>query len=251
MSAGHHYSPVKLLGSTIFLGDQTGYHFRFLAERGFSPRLVWLSRHIRGLAVLLVGLLLFLPPAISLIATLRPAWHAGKVVDHRWRPHATVFPLVCSGGVRMWAALLDDLPQRDSGRLLQRDLDGPRLRLGGVRAYVRHELVVDGRAAARGIRGGDMAARAQLAAGAPRLASMAAAGPRYRPPDCRNPCRDSAGTDLRDTVGRTGVRSEQSKMGGIAGGEKGTRDVRPSVRRIGKSVASGGHAGRRAFAPRG
>jgi hypothetical protein len=57
-------SPV-LLGSTIFLGDQTGHHFRFLAERGVSPRLVWLSRHLRGLAVLLSGLILVLLPEIS------------------------------------------------------------------------------------------------------------------------------------------------------------------------------------------
>jgi hypothetical protein len=55
-------SPV-LVGSTVFLGDQTAFHFRFLAERGFRPRLVWLSRHIRGFAVLLMGVLLFLPPA--------------------------------------------------------------------------------------------------------------------------------------------------------------------------------------------
>ena len=68
-------SPV-LLGATVFLGDQTECHFRFLAERGFPPRLVWLSRHIRGVAVLLLGFLFFLPPAISLIATLRPSWHA-------------------------------------------------------------------------------------------------------------------------------------------------------------------------------
>ena len=66
-----------LLGSTMFLGDQTGYHFRFLAERGFPPRLVWLSRHVRGLAVLFVGLLFFLPPANSLVTSLRPSWNAG------------------------------------------------------------------------------------------------------------------------------------------------------------------------------
>jgi hypothetical protein len=47
-----------ILGSTLFLGDQTGHRFRFLAERGMSPRLVWLSRQIRGLGVVLLWLLL-------------------------------------------------------------------------------------------------------------------------------------------------------------------------------------------------
>ena len=47
-----------LLGSLVFLADQTGYRFRFLAEHGMPPRLVWLSRQIRGLAVLLAGMLL-------------------------------------------------------------------------------------------------------------------------------------------------------------------------------------------------
>ena len=52
-----------LLGSSVFLADQTGCRFRFLAEHGIPPRLVWLSRQIRGLLVMLLGLLLVLPPA--------------------------------------------------------------------------------------------------------------------------------------------------------------------------------------------
>ena len=55
-----------LLGSSVFLGDQTGCRFRFLAEHGIPPRLVWLSRQIRGLLVMLLGLLLVLPPMIGL-----------------------------------------------------------------------------------------------------------------------------------------------------------------------------------------
>jgi MFS family permease len=55
-----------LLGSSVFLADQTGCRFRFLAERGIPPRLVWLSRHIRGLLVMLLGLLLML---IAIIAS--------------------------------------------------------------------------------------------------------------------------------------------------------------------------------------
>ena len=56
-----------LLGSSVFLADQTGCRFRFLAEHGIPPRLVWLSRQIRGLLVMLLGLLLVLPPMIGLI----------------------------------------------------------------------------------------------------------------------------------------------------------------------------------------
>ena len=65
LALAFYFSPV-LLGSTIFLGDQTGHHFRFLGERGFPPQLVWLSRHIRCLVVMLIGILLFLPPAFAL-----------------------------------------------------------------------------------------------------------------------------------------------------------------------------------------
>lgn len=61
-----YLAPV-MLGSTIFQGDQSSYHFRFLAERGLPPRLVWLSRHIRGLAVVLIGVLVFVPPTVALI----------------------------------------------------------------------------------------------------------------------------------------------------------------------------------------
>ncbi len=49
-----------LLGSSAFLADQTGCRFRFLAERGIPPRLVWSSRHLRGLFVMLLGMLLAL-----------------------------------------------------------------------------------------------------------------------------------------------------------------------------------------------
>ena len=58
-----------LLGSVVFLADQTGCRFRFLAEHGIPPRLVWLSRQIRGLLIMLLGLLLVLPPTIGLIVT--------------------------------------------------------------------------------------------------------------------------------------------------------------------------------------
>ena len=54
------YFSAPLLGSSVFLADQMGCRFRFLAERGIPPRLVWLSRQIRGVLVMLVGLLLVL-----------------------------------------------------------------------------------------------------------------------------------------------------------------------------------------------
>ena len=57
-----------LLGSSLFPADQMGCRFRFLTERGIRPRLVWLSRQIRGLVVMLLGLLLLLPPVFGLIA---------------------------------------------------------------------------------------------------------------------------------------------------------------------------------------
>ena len=62
-----------LLGSVVFLADQTGCRFRFLAEHGIPPRLVWLSRQIRGLVIILLGLLLLLPPTIGLIVTRQPS----------------------------------------------------------------------------------------------------------------------------------------------------------------------------------
>jgi hypothetical protein len=61
-----------LLGTTLFLADQTRCRFRFLAEHGIRPRLVWLSRHVRGLAVMLLGLLLALPPVMGMAAKEHP-----------------------------------------------------------------------------------------------------------------------------------------------------------------------------------
>ena len=59
-----------LSSSLLYLGDQTGCRFRFLAEHGISPRLVWLSRQIGGFIVVLLGLLLVLPPTIGQIGHL-------------------------------------------------------------------------------------------------------------------------------------------------------------------------------------
>ncbi|MGO9112177.1 MAG: ABC transporter permease [Thermoguttaceae bacterium] len=59
----------SLLGASVFLADQMGCRFRFLAEHGIPPRLVWLSRQIHGLVLMLLGLLLVLPPVVGLNAT--------------------------------------------------------------------------------------------------------------------------------------------------------------------------------------
>ena len=64
---------VTLLGSSLFLADQMGCRFRFLAEHGIPPRLVWLSRQIRGVVILLLVLLLVLPPMVGLIAAHHPS----------------------------------------------------------------------------------------------------------------------------------------------------------------------------------
>lgn len=56
-----------LLGASVFMADQAGSHFRFFADRGIRPRLVWLSRQLRGVAVLALGLALVLPPILVLV----------------------------------------------------------------------------------------------------------------------------------------------------------------------------------------
>jgi hypothetical protein len=43
-----------LVGSSIFLGDQRGRHFRFFTEHGVAPKYVWLSRHLVSLVALVI-----------------------------------------------------------------------------------------------------------------------------------------------------------------------------------------------------
>jgi len=45
-----------LIGVGVFRGEQSRYHYRFLAERGISPTVVWLSKH--GVWLPLTGLIL-------------------------------------------------------------------------------------------------------------------------------------------------------------------------------------------------
>lgn len=58
----------SLLGATVFLADQRRHQFRFFAERGISPRLVWLSRQLSWGVLSLVGAAVLL--GVGLFATL-------------------------------------------------------------------------------------------------------------------------------------------------------------------------------------
>lgn len=49
------FAAVSWLGSSVFQGDKLHSRIRFLADRGVSPRAVWLSRHAAPVAVLVVG----------------------------------------------------------------------------------------------------------------------------------------------------------------------------------------------------
>ncbi len=55
---------VPLAGANVFAGDQRNYQFRFLADRGITPRLVWWSRHPVWIAGNVVWLVLLLVPML-------------------------------------------------------------------------------------------------------------------------------------------------------------------------------------------
>ncbi|MCR4415728.1 MAG: hypothetical protein NUV77_25220, partial [Thermoguttaceae bacterium] len=59
------YLAAPLLGASVFLADQSASSFRFLADRGVRPRLVWLSRHLVWMSVAAVGLAAVLPLLIA------------------------------------------------------------------------------------------------------------------------------------------------------------------------------------------
>jgi hypothetical protein len=68
----------SLLGATVFLADQRRHQFRFFAERGISPRLVWLSRQLSWGVLNLVGAVVFL--GVGLFATLSHDDSSARVV---------------------------------------------------------------------------------------------------------------------------------------------------------------------------
>lgn len=109
-----------LAGATVFFTDQSGYAFRFLAERGVRPRLVWFGRHLLwgtlvaiG-AALVVGLIVFPVPASpqsqSLAATMAGfvalAYACGQL-GSMWC-HSAVLAAVAGVGLTLalcgWAA---------------------------------------------------------------------------------------------------------------------------------------------------
>jgi hypothetical protein len=56
---------IPLAGACVFLADQSGCSFRFLADRGVGPRVIWMSRQmVWAGAVVLIVLLLVFPPLL-------------------------------------------------------------------------------------------------------------------------------------------------------------------------------------------
>ena len=80
---------VPLMGSCVFLADQQGYSFRFLADRGVPPRYVWLSRQFGALAA---GVFSSIAILVALALLLVVAFWAPK---HPYTGYATE-PLILS-----------------------------------------------------------------------------------------------------------------------------------------------------------
>lgn len=55
---------LPLAGASVFAGDQKQCQFRFLADRGITPRLVWWSRHPVWIAGIVVWLVILLVPML-------------------------------------------------------------------------------------------------------------------------------------------------------------------------------------------
>ncbi|HVC99154.1 MAG TPA: hypothetical protein VND64_36155 [Pirellulales bacterium] len=66
--------PLALMGGCVFQADQRGENFRFFAERGISPRTVWLSRQTVWLTMLL------LTPPLLMFVDLCIVWQAWQAV---------------------------------------------------------------------------------------------------------------------------------------------------------------------------
>jgi hypothetical protein len=70
--------PLALMGGCVFQADQRGEQFRFFAERGISPRTVWLSRQTIWLTMLL------LTPLLLMFVDLCIVWQTWQAVPlHR------------------------------------------------------------------------------------------------------------------------------------------------------------------------
>ena len=63
---------IPAAGASVFAGDQKRSQFRFLADRGLSPKLVWWSRHPVWIAAVAVWLAFALAPLLIIGASLPP-----------------------------------------------------------------------------------------------------------------------------------------------------------------------------------
>jgi hypothetical protein len=116
---------VSLIGSSVFLADQRMFRFRFLAERGVSPRAVWWSRQLVWMAVaalpaivislaalpMLPWLFRDKPPLYALLVgpnCVAVAYAAGQFCSMAFRSGilAAVFGAVLAGLVSIWAGLM-------------------------------------------------------------------------------------------------------------------------------------------------
>jgi hypothetical protein len=90
-----------LIGASVFVADRRGHGYRFLAERGVRPALVWLSRHLVWAPVAGVGLataLLLIPwPSPSPRTTLEAFPYAAAIV---------VFFMLAYAAGQFWSMLL-------------------------------------------------------------------------------------------------------------------------------------------------
>ena len=152
-----------LLGSSVFLADQTGCRFRFLAEHGFPSRLVWLSRQIPRLARHAAGVVADVVVFDRSNRIGKTSARARGCADYRGRGR------VRTRRLRVRAALLDGNPQRTPGRDFWHDPDDGTLHLGGNHVHALLELAVVGGPALVGIRDRYLVARAELARGAKEL----------------------------------------------------------------------------------
>lgn len=90
LGLGALFLAAPLAGAMVFRGDQAGHGFRFLAERGVRPGLVWVSRH------LLWGTF------VAAVAAPVAGWIAFRALIHRQQPESA--SLACGFVVLAYAS---------------------------------------------------------------------------------------------------------------------------------------------------
>lgn len=81
----------SLLGVYAFRADQRGASFRFLADRGVSPRMVWFSRQLTWLCLVALGTLVLLLLAMAWAKTPRVAAGLPSSWAAAWSDHLPIF----------------------------------------------------------------------------------------------------------------------------------------------------------------